>query len=412
MPNLSELVGKVKTGSDIRSVPFKLRFLQAPTVGPATNGPVRMTLPKSGAGYMDVSSLRWRGLLNVTTTDSTARLAGHDLSVLIARVRVLNGNRVIYDQEANPLISNFTTLINVDDNSYLNQERKLSDYPVEANTATRTSQVTTAHTANRLCVSTLGPAGGFLNGKHLIPLENSRSPIHIDLWFAEASVAFLSVDDADLQYSLTDFSLQWHSLYSSSLDAHYGQGPVNIHCTEFGHRYNHIAAGTSSINLLIPSHHSNCSGIVTMFREQSTVNDITEETLENCSAVFADDLESFDYRIATRSVYSEPLNDVHEYYEELRHLFPRISTSRYFTAEGFENGQFVHAVNLSGGPAQFGGAGQDGMLTSGVKSSSLVTDMSMKLNFAAPTEHAIEASHFVLSDVVYSFRGGMIDVTL
>ena len=150
MPSLNELVGRQKTRSDIRSVPYRHRYLNAPSVGPSvTNGPVRFTLPKNGAGYLDVSTLRWRGLLNVDTVDATARLAGHDLSVLIDRVRVLNGNKVVYDQEQNSLISNFTNaLVCVDDTMYDNYERKLSDYPTEPSTATRTSQVNTAQTAN------------------------------------------------------------------------------------------------------------------------------------------------------------------------------------------------------------------------------------------------------------------------
>ena len=139
MPSLSELVGKQKVRSDIRSVPYRHRYLSSPSVGPSvTNGPCRFTLPKSNAGYLNVSTLRWRGLLNVDTVDATARIAGHDLSVLIDRVRVMNGNRVVYDQEMNSLISNFTNgLVGVCDTMYENYERRLSDYPEEKSNETR-----------------------------------------------------------------------------------------------------------------------------------------------------------------------------------------------------------------------------------------------------------------------------------
>jgi hypothetical protein len=142
MPSLNELVGRQKQRSDIRSVPYRQRYLNAPSVGPSvSNGPVRFTLPKNGAGYLDVSTLRWRGKLNVSTSDADARIAGHDMSVLIDRVRVLNGNKIIYDQNSSGIISNFTNaLASVSDTEYDNYERKLSDYPTEASGETRTSQ--------------------------------------------------------------------------------------------------------------------------------------------------------------------------------------------------------------------------------------------------------------------------------
>jgi len=139
------------------------------------------------------------------------------------------------------------------------------------------------------------------------------------------------------------------------------------------------------------------------------VNDITQEKLENAN-IPATDLAEVDFRIATRSIYSEPLDDVSQYYNQLKHLYPQISKSRYFTPSGIEGNQFVQAVNLSGAPGQFGGVG--GSLVSGVQSSTLNTDMSMKLTFNAPTTSVIECSHFVLSDVVYTFTNGMINVTL
>jgi len=185
---------------------------------------------------------------------------------------------------------------------------------------------------------------------------------------------------------------------------------VSIHCTEHGHRYNQIAAGTSSVNLLVPSHHSNCSGVLTFMRDQNNnVSDITQDKLENCN-IPAVDLQEVDYRIATRSIYAEPLDDISQFYEQLRHLYPSISSSRHYTPTGIEGNQFVQAVNLSGAPGQFGGV--SGSLVSGVQSSTLNTDMSLKLTFNAPTASVIQCDHFVLSDVVYTFSRGMIDVTL
>ena len=409
MPQLSELVGKQKTRSDIRAVPYRHRYLNAPQVGPSvSNGPIRFTLPRQNSGFLDVSTLRYRGLLNVNTVDTNARLAAHDASAFLDRIVVYQGNKRIFEQESCSLISNFTNaLVNVDDTMYQNFERNLSDYPQD--NTTRTSQVTTAHTANRLIVSEIGPRGSFLNSNHLIPLEQMTSPVHIDLYFAQPSTCFLSTDTA-LTYTFTDFELNWHSLYSPSLESHYRSSPVPIHCTEFGHRYNTIGASTTKINLLIPSQHSNCSGILTWLRDQTNnVNDITQDKLEY-SSMPATDLAEFDFKIATRSIYAEPPDDHSQYYTQLKHLYPSISSSRYFTPAGFVGDQFIHAVNLSGAPAQFGGA--SGSLISGVQSSTLNTDMAITYTFAAPTASVLQADHFVMSDVVYTFRNGQIDLTL
>ena len=156
MPSLQNLVGSQKNSSDIRSIPYKLRYLNATEIGPdVSNGPVRFTLPRQNSGFLDLSTLRFKGLLNVTTSDPSARLAGHDASVLLNRIRVTNGSSVIFDQEFNPLLSNFCNgLVSATELDYISYCRALSDYPTLSD---RSDQVLTSHTANRILVFPLGP---------------------------------------------------------------------------------------------------------------------------------------------------------------------------------------------------------------------------------------------------------------
>jgi hypothetical protein len=404
MPSLDKLVGSQKTVSDIRSVPFRHRYLNAQTVGPSvSNGPIRFTLPRVNAGMLDVSTLRFRGLLNVVTSDPTARLAGHDASILFDRIRVTNGSTVILDIEHNSLISNFTNgLMTPTDVDYQNYERALSDYPQDT---ARTSQVTTAHTNNRIVIGKLGPKDSFLNQKALIPLEMINSPLHIDLYFSDPAVCFLSTDSS-LTYSFDSLELNWDALYSASLNAHYSGSPVSHHATMYGHRYNFIPTASSTVNLAIPSNSSNVSGILTFLRDQTNhVSDITQNKLENCN-FHATGIEEVDFKIATKSIYDEKLGpDINEYYEQFHHLFPTVSTSRHYTPDGFTGNQFILATNLSGSPRQF-----HDELVSGVQSANLNTDMHLQIKFASPSPN-LQCDHWVLSDVVYTFNRGRIDVS-
>ena len=407
MPSLNELVGEQKMKSDIKSIPFRHRYLQSQVVGPAqSNGYIRFTLPRANAGYLDVSTLRFRGLLNVDTVDASARLAGHDASILIDRVRVVAGSSVIFDQEHNQLISNSTNAnFDVTDIDYQNYERALSDYPQDQS---RISQVQTAHTADRICIFRLGPQGSFLNQNALIPLEGMKDVLHIDLYFSNPSECFLSTDTA-LTYTFQKPELNWMALYSQSLDMHYSRSVVSYHSTNYGHRYNQIQSGTSQVNLSIPSNSSNVSGIITFVRDQAlnTGSDITKEKLENCF-YNATEYEQSDFRVATKSIYDEPLGpDINEYYAQLHHQFPEISTSRHITPVGFQGNQFIHAVNLSGAPTQY-----TRNLVSGVRSSILNTDMHLQIRFKNPTTVTLQLDHYVISDVVYSFANGRITLDL
>ena len=409
MPSLEQLTGGVKVRSDISSRPNRLRYLQSNSVGPGvTNGKrIRFTLPRQNAGYLDMSTLRMRGKLNVTTSDPSARLGGHDAVVLLDRVRCVQGSKVMYDQELNGLISNFTNAqVSVSDIEYKSYERALSDYPQDN---TRLSQENTVNTPDRIVICTLGPRGGFLNQNSLMPLSTMTLPVHIDLYFADPKKCFKS-SDADLTYTLNDLELNYSSLFSKSLDQYYGSKRVSVHATEHGHRYNYINTGSTSVNLLVPSNASNCSGVLSFLRIHANVNDITQEKYDNAflPATF---IQELDYRIGTRSIFDEPLSAINEYYDQIHHLYPEISKSRYFTPDGFKGPQHVISVNLSGAPSQFGGV-MEGSLISGVSSSQLVTDMSMKLTFNAASFTNIQCDHFVLSDIVYSYSKGIISVEL
>ena len=410
MPSLDQLVGSQKRTSDIRSRPFRHRYLNSTVVGPSvSNGPIRFTLPKQNAGYLDISSLRFRGRLTVTgadgvtaTTDAGARLAGHDASILFDRIRVMSGSNLVYDQEYNPLISNYMNgLLDPTESDYKNYERALADYPQDD---ARTSQVTTAHASKRIVIGKLGPAGSFLNQGALIPLEMLSSPMHIELYFTKPEVAFKSTD-AGLTYKFENFELNWDALYSGSLDAHYQNNVVSHHVTQYAHRYNPIKPGTSQVNLGIPSNSSNVSGIITFIRNQAdNVSTMANEKLESCNFP-ATSIKSVNFSIATKSIYDQPLGpDVCEYEDQWRHLFPALSCSRHYTPTGIEDNQFVLATNLSGAPKQF-----HADLVSGVQTANLNTDMQLELQFTAPTASELQCDHYVMSDVVYTFRNGRLD---
>ena len=235
-----------------------------------------------------------------------------------------------------------------------------------------------------------------------------KDVLHIDLYFSNPSECFLSTDTA-LSYSFQKAELNWMALYSQSLDMHYSRSVVTYHSQNYSHRYNQIQSGTSQVNLAIPSNSSNVSGILTFTRNQAlnTGSDITQEKLENCF-YHATEYDQSDFRIATKSIYDEPLGpDINEYYQQLHHQFPEISRSRHMTPSGFQTDQFIHAVNLSGAPVQY-----NKNLVSGVRSSVLNTDMHLQLRFKSPTTVTLQLDHYVISDVVYSFANGRITLDL
>ena len=229
--------------------------------------------------------------------------------------------------------------------------------------------------------------------------------LHVDLFFAEPSVCFLSSDTA-LTFTMTDFELQWSALYSNSLNTHFAGNAVSHHATHFGHRYNFIPVASSTVNLAVASNSTNVSGILTFFRDQtSNVSDITQNKLELCSAVNPSDVDQVRFRIAAKDIYDEPLTDANQFYEQLHHMYPMISYSRHYTPAGLDANQWVLATNLSGAPVQF-----TENLVSGVQSANLNSDMHLQIKFTSPTSTQLQCDHWVKSDVVYTFHRGRISV--
>ena len=128
-PKLQELTGVLRSTSDLRSQEIRLRYLKSVAVGPATGqtGSIRLSFPRDR--YMDLSTLRFRGKLTVTTTDGDCVLDGSDIGTSIERCKVFCGNKLLYDAEENHLMKNISSNLHVTEHDYKNFSHYKALYP-------------------------------------------------------------------------------------------------------------------------------------------------------------------------------------------------------------------------------------------------------------------------------------------
>ena len=233
-------------------------------------------------------------------------------------------------------------------------------------------------------------------------------PIHLDLYWNDPEACFISpAADAALTYVLSESEVTYNSLSSSSIESYFASNTVNVHAREYKHCYNNVASGSSQVLLRIPSNTTNTAAVISFLQSQSNLNNISKEKLENCFFNVSN-YNSVDMRVNTRSIYAEKLQDyaVSDLYHQLAHTFPEIQSSRAITATEFAFGaSFVLCQNLSGAPRQF-----QRSLISGITSSRLNIDMALKLEFKAPLTDTLQVDSFVLSQILYRFVNGTIEL--
>ena len=227
----------------------------------------------------------------------------------------------------------------------------------------------------------------------------------MDVWFSDPNKIFKTTDTA-VTYRLEEFELLYDALSSPSLDKFYSSNNVQFHGTEYEHVYSEIPTGTTTVNLQLPSNRSNCAGTLTIVRPASNIADTTVQKLEDGFYSMSNFKET-DMRVNTKSIYMEEREKADEWYKELSHLFPEVDESKHFDPEQFYGGQFMLASNLSGAPSQF-----HKRLLSGVRTSLLTTDLSQEIEFSAPTTTALRVDTYVVSDVIYSYSKGRMQVLL
>ena len=278
-PSLRELVGDLKNRSDLRSTPVRLRYLDNQgTVGPGVGiKTTRHTFPR--ANYCDVSSLRFRGKITITSSDPNIKLASGDVSALLERVKVTLGNKEIYLQDRNDLVSTFSTNLEVTAPERDSFENYLRMYPSDE---TRASQESAAQTENFTIVGNLGHKGSFVNCQSIWPLKFFRTGLNVDLWWNDpAKCLYSPANDTNATYEISEFEIYYDSLESPSLDLYFSQNAISYHTHQCKHLINFIQAGSVQTTMRIPSNTSNASSVFHFIQPQSQVNDISIESLEN-----------------------------------------------------------------------------------------------------------------------------------
>lgn len=247
-----------------------------------------------------------------------------------------------------------------------------------------------------------------MNKSGLIPLKYLNTSFHIDLWFSDANKIFRSTDTA-INYICENLELLYDAISSPSIDQYFSTNTVSMNALEYEHVYRVVNVGSTKVNIQLPSNRTNCSGVVSFFRNQADLADVTVQKLAGGNVPMTA-FEETDMKINTRTIYQEARgNDGHadDWYKEASHLSPELQGSKYFTSSGWEGSDFVVCANLSGAPSSF-----HKRFLSGVRTSNLTTDPSQEIKFAAPTTALIQVDSYVISNVVCTYSKVQMNVTL
>ena len=387
MATMQQLLGSLKSTSDIRSSPVIIRYndstsVQAPNV-------FRMTFPKrSNDAMLDCRSIRLRFNLNITGAGSTHILAGNDVRSIFSRVRVLSGSTVISDinQYAEICCFEANLLTSSNSASYENYLRGREDSTARA-----------AYPNGREYICTLAPEKTLLNSDCCLPLSRcSDLIVEFSLNSPTLALAATTFDPA-CTFSISNIEILCNYLTSDSLSNYFNQNGLRLTLTDISYRYNVLM--TQEALLRLSSSHTSLNHTVTLMRLQS---DVTTGTGLNRLTTFYSGANRVSFNVLiNNSLLFERDITLAQTWRFLIDIYPEAKVAQYFNSL-FGTTRNVLCLDYTGAPASF-----RHQVSSGTQTSATNSDIVIKVNFADTPASALRADTYLFSDcVVYQDVNG------
>ena len=390
-PSLDELVGRLKTSSDLSSQQVKIRYNESTSVTGSAGRKVNLRFPKIPGKFLSMSSLK----LHFTLSTNTDSYFDCPVSSVIQRLRVLSSSTVLMD------ISDYGTL-----QSYLQQgstnvnQLNAQSRKNEGIFSTATEAQTFNGSSQRVALSF--PEGSLLNCSALLPLDRLSGFFQVELFLQEPKKILYSASaDVTANYTMSDIQLHSEYISSPSLGSFFDVNGVSFHVDNFSHRFQEI---NSVKNVLrIPSAFTSLSKIMLVTRDQSKVDSTsTLSTADRQQSTIAHtDLQEFQLYSQNMPFFSENIladNVTTEVFRETVKAFPAIEHSSFQNDVAISQtqlGSVPIGISLSAAPQKFHEA-----LVSGLASKNHVSDLYAHITWksAGVTYSNYAATVFLVND--------------
>lgn len=384
-PSLSELVGGLKTQSDLSSQNIRIRYTESTSVTGGAGKKIMLRFPKIPGKFLNMASLKLHFTL---ATSGDSYMDVFDYSSLFQRVRVLSSSNVIMDITEYGTLA--TTLRHSHTNvNYDNLQTRLNHGTF--NSAQQAKRVGTDTASVRACVGF--PQGTFLNCDALLPVDRLNGFVTLELYLANPLLVLKSdTNDLTVNYSMSDIQLICDYISSPTLSSYFDSSGVSYHIDNFSHRFQNLNDQKNVLRL--PSAFTSLSKLLVLIRDQSRVDSTASTNVQDRQQRFLNfsDIQEIQFYSNNVPLWSEPIildNITTELWEETLKAFPQIEHSTFHnsTGGGFQVGGAPIGISLMSAPKKF-----HEELLSGIKSAAHVSDLYAHITYKSGTTFSNNAA--------------------
>jgi hypothetical protein len=383
MSEIQDLVGRVSQETDLLNIPKRLRFQERSVLN--SSSVFRITLPRVADDHLDCRSIRLRFNFNFLNKSATGfSHMENSASCIIERLRIICGSTVLQDT------SEYNTLVALHNNVRTSADEAGYDRYMEG----RESYSERALYADGREFIIPFLKGSLLNSECLLPLSRLND-LHIEITLAHPSKCLWQTDSTkqDLDYQISNVQLLYSMIRSPSISSWFNSNGVQFHIKDYQHRYANVQDQKALVRF--SSSHQNLDSIVTLVRQQSFLSNINRPGKFDYTDSAAN-IEKTNMFINGQLFYEEDISSPFERWVHMKSVYPDIKNSEFFNSEKYGTNGHVICNRLASAPHRFT------HLLSGTKTSSLNSDVVLKLDLVAtPPETLVATSFLTASALVY-----------
>ena len=367
MPSLSELVGNLKSNTDLSSEQVKVRYNESSSITGSSGKKILLKFPKIPGKFLNLASLK---LHFTVETSSDSFFDTFSYSSIFQRIRVLSSSNVLFDCSDYGTLA--TTLKHAKTN--VNTENKQHRLNEGVFASVLESQTAAAGTQR---ISLCFPHGTILNCDSLLPLDRLSGHFSIELYLQDPrKILGSATNDLSSNYTLHDLQLVCSYISSPTLSSFFESNPVNFHVDNWSHRFQPVSDAKSVLR--IPSAYTSLAKLLVCIRDQSVVdstNTLNATDRQQCFRAYSE-IQEIQFWSNNQPLWSEPIvldNVTTELFNETVQTLPELVHSTFqnsVVTSAAQIGSVPIGVNLSSAPVKF-----HKELISGIKSSSHVSDL-------------------------------------
>ena len=387
--SIHDLIGSSKQSSDLKSHHVRSRYNQNNGTLASENNFCRITLPKFPNEYADMNTLFLRFTLE-TAGPVGRRIDSLNVGSIFNRIVVKNGSNVLMD------VHNYHIWCANEENIFSSKtgESSMDRFLRGHGSASERDEWSSAP---REYMVAIGPRNSVIRGKHLLPLS-SMSDFHIELFTSNGNDIFYTPSGGDCSFLLSNIETHCTYLSSSSIRDYFANSPPKFHLTDYSHRFNNVNSRTSLLKL--PSSNTSLNTVFSLIHGARVVGSTDQLT----TGILGTSVAGCQIFVNSTPLYDQEIDSLEQSWRHVVQAFPQACGSEWFD-EGFKDRKYLQVTNLTSAPSNF-----QNQLVSGVRTSSLNSEIVIQLKFHSDPPAQLVADSFLLSDVVCQLVGGELQI--